>query len=124
MHEEPLEDWARRREERQTASKGKLRTVPLTQGPHRGAHVDAHAPRVVQQWTGTQWETAGIVDDLAAAKALLYPSQPGEPKPAHWGVEGIRPKPPKTLSPSSPPPRDVLCFGDYDTGTFHISPGT
>ncbi len=36
MHEESLEDWARRREERRNASKGKLRAVPLTEGPHRG----------------------------------------------------------------------------------------
>ncbi|MGC5042435.1 DUF6087 family protein [Streptomyces albidoflavus] len=84
MHEEPLEDWARRREERQAAAKGKLRAVPLTQGPHRGAHVDPDAPRVIQRWTGTEWETVGLADDLAAAKALLHPPPPVEEKPAEW----------------------------------------
>ncbi|MFJ8676290.1 DUF6087 family protein [Streptomyces sp. NPDC093589] len=38
--EEPLEDWARRREERRNALKGKLRVVALTEGPHRGAHLE------------------------------------------------------------------------------------
>ncbi|AKA07472.1 hypothetical protein SAZ_37525 [Streptomyces noursei ZPM] len=84
MHEESLEDWARRREERRNASKGKLRAVPLTEGPHRGQHVDPNAPRVIQEWTGTEWETIGTVADLAAAKALLYPPQPVEEKPAEW----------------------------------------
>ncbi|MGG7574158.1 DUF6087 family protein [Streptomyces sirii] len=84
MHEEPLDEWARRREERRAASKGKLRAVPLTEGPHRGAHVAPDAPRVIQEWTGTEWETVGIVDNLAAAKALLHPPQPVEEKPAEW----------------------------------------
>ncbi|NUL24942.1 DUF6087 family protein [Streptomyces lunaelactis] len=85
MHdEEPLENWARRREERRNASKGKLRAVPLSSGPHRGAHVEADAPRVIQEWTGTEWETVGVVANLAAAQALLYPPQPAEEKPAQW----------------------------------------
>ncbi|MFF1380628.1 DUF6087 family protein [Streptomyces sp. NPDC058308] len=85
MHEAPLEGWARRREERRAASKGKLRAVPLTQGPHRGAYVDPYAPWGVQEWTGVPCETVGVVNDLAVAKALLHPSQPVESKPAHWG---------------------------------------
>ncbi|MEN8654380.1 DUF6087 family protein [Streptomyces sp. 21So2-11] len=88
MHnEEPLEEWARRREERRSASRGKLRAVPLTEGPYRGAHVDADVPRVIQEWTGTQWATVGVADNLAAAKVLLYPPQPVEEKSA----EGHRP---------------------------------
>ncbi|MCZ4102901.1 DUF6087 family protein [Streptomyces sp. H39-C1] len=84
MHEEPLEEWARRREERRDASKGKLRAVPLASGPNRGAHVEPDAPRVIQQWNGTEWETVGVVDNLAAAKALLHPPQPVEVKPTQW----------------------------------------
>ncbi|MFJ9416664.1 DUF6087 family protein [Streptomyces sp. NPDC101227] len=84
MNEEPLEEWARRREERRALSKGKLRAVPLTEGPHRGAHVEPEAPRVIQEWDGTQWVTVGLVGDLAAAKALLHPPQPVEEKPAEW----------------------------------------
>lgn len=86
MHDEqePLEDWARRREERQNASKGKRRAAPLTKGPHRGQHVEPDAPRVIQEWNGTEWETVGLVDDLAAAKALLFPPQPVEQRHAEW----------------------------------------
>ena len=86
MHEEqePLEDWARRREERRDASKGKRRALPLTEGPHRGQHVEPDAPRVIQEWNGTEWDTIGLVSDLAAAKTVLYPPQPAEQKPAEW----------------------------------------
>ncbi|MEV0437706.1 DUF6087 family protein [Streptomyces spectabilis] len=84
MHEEPLEDWARRREERRAALKGKLRAVPLTEGPNRGQHVEPDAPRVIQQWNGTEWETVGVVDGLDAANALLYPPQRVEEKTAEW----------------------------------------
>ncbi|MEW1657893.1 DUF6087 family protein [Streptomyces sp. NPDC093707] len=33
MDDEPLEQWARRREERQARNKGRLRQVPLWGGP-------------------------------------------------------------------------------------------
>ncbi|WP_256962461.1 DUF6087 family protein, partial [Streptomyces sp. NRRL B-24572] len=49
--DEPLEEWARRRAERQADSKGKLRAVPLGDGPHRGAHVEPEAPRAIEEWT-------------------------------------------------------------------------
>ncbi|WP_435244288.1 DUF6087 family protein [Streptomyces sioyaensis] len=84
MDEEPLEEWARRREERRAHSKGKLRAVPLTKGSHRGAHIEPDAPRLIEEWDGTQWVAVGLVDDLAAAKALLYPPQPVEEKPVEW----------------------------------------
>ncbi|MFE7121079.1 DUF6087 family protein [Streptomyces sp. NPDC057654] len=82
MDEEPLEEWARRREERRTASKGKLRAVPLTEGRHRAAHVEPHAPRVIQEWKGEEWATIGVVKDLATAKTLLHPPQPVTEEPA------------------------------------------
>lgn len=86
MHEdqEPLEEWARRRDARRNAAKGKLRMIPLSEGPHRGQHVDPDAPRIIQEWTGEEWETIGVVEDLAAAKAILYPPQPVTEKPAEW----------------------------------------
>lgn len=84
MHDdEPLEEWARRRAERQAASKGKQRAVPLSNGPHRGAHVDPGAPRAIEEWTGTECKVVGIVENLAAAQALLYPPPPQD-KPAGW----------------------------------------
>ncbi|MGW0928001.1 DUF6087 family protein [Streptomyces sp. NPDC002644] len=61
--DEPLEEWARRRDARQAASKGRRRAVPLGDGPHRGAHVDP---------------------DLAAAKALFCPPPPVREKPTQW----------------------------------------
>ncbi|WP_282695235.1 DUF6087 family protein [Streptomyces sp. CC208A] len=82
--DEPLEEWARRRAERQAASKGRLRAVPLGGGPYRGAHVDHDAPRAIEEWTGTEWAAVGLVENLAAAKALLYPPPPAQEKPAEW----------------------------------------
>lgn len=86
MHDEdePLQDWARRREERRDASKGKRRAIPLAEGPLRGQHVQPDAPRVIQEWNGTEWESIGLVHDLDAAKAVLHPPQPTEPKPTEW----------------------------------------
>ncbi|MFD4480431.1 DUF6087 family protein [Streptomyces sp. NPDC058471] len=86
MHDdqEPLDEWARRREERQKALKGKLRAIPLTHGPRCGQHVEPDAPRVIQEWNGSDWETIGVVEDLAAAKAVLYPPPPVEEKPVEW----------------------------------------
>ncbi|MER5301367.1 DUF6087 family protein [Streptomyces lasiicapitis] len=108
MHEEPLEDWARRREERRAASKGKLRAVPLTQGPHRGANVDPHAPRVIQKWTGTQWETVGVVADLAAAQALLHPPHSVEEEPAQWDrPSGLGPGRGRHRKPTAAEDRDT-----------------
>ncbi|MFF3640344.1 DUF6087 family protein [Streptomyces sp. NPDC002564] len=86
MHDEdePLQDWVRRREERRDASKGKRRAIPLAEGQLRGQHVQPHAPRVIQEWNGTEWEPVGLVRDLDAAKAVLYPPQPSERKPTEW----------------------------------------
>ncbi|MFG2864682.1 DUF6087 family protein [Streptomyces sioyaensis] len=82
--EESLAEWARKREQRRARAKGQLRAVPLSSGPHRGAHVEPAAPRVIQEHDGTQWVTVSVVESLAAAKAILYPPQPVEEKPAGW----------------------------------------
>ncbi|MFD9793452.1 DUF6087 family protein [Streptomyces sp. NPDC059070] len=84
MHEEPLEEWARRREERRARSAGKLRAIPLTRGPHQGAHIEPDTPRVIQEWNGSEWVAVGVAEDLAAAKALLYPPRPAEDGSAEW----------------------------------------
>ncbi|WP_306419939.1 DUF6087 family protein [Streptomyces subrutilus] len=60
---------ARRRGECRARSKGRLRAVPLTAGPHRGVHVEPGAPRVIEEWDGSRWVTVGLVDGLVAAKA-------------------------------------------------------
>ncbi|MFI8348533.1 DUF6087 family protein [Streptomyces sp. NPDC085596] len=82
--DEPLEEWARRRDARQAGSKGKRRAMPLGEGPHRGAHVDPGAPRAIEEWTGTDWAAIGVVESLAAAQAVLYPPPPVQEKPAEW----------------------------------------
>lgn len=82
--EEPLEEWARRREERRARSRGKLRPVRLGSGPLQGTHVDPDAPRVIEEWDGSQWVAIGVVPNLAAAKAVLYPPQPEPEGPAEW----------------------------------------
>ncbi|MFC9616976.1 DUF6087 family protein [Streptomyces sp. NPDC056938] len=79
--EEPLEEWARKREERRERTRGRLRAVPLTEGPHRGAHVDPGAPRAIQEFNGADWVTVSIADSLEAAKAILYPPGPVEERP-------------------------------------------
>ncbi|MEV8334268.1 DUF6087 family protein [Streptomyces niveus] len=82
--EEPLDVWARRREERRSASMGRLWTVPLIDGPPRGAHVEPGAPRAIQQWDGTQWLAMGVAEDLAAANSLLRSLELVEQRPAGW----------------------------------------
>jgi hypothetical protein len=71
--EEPLAEWARQREERRTQAKGRLRAAPLAAGPHRASHVAPDAPRVIEEFDGSQWVAVSIVENLAAAKATLYP---------------------------------------------------
>ncbi|KPC62684.1 DUF6087 family protein [Streptomyces chattanoogensis] len=82
--EESLAEWARKREQRRARNKGQLRAVPLSSGPHCGAHVEPDAPRVIQEHDGTEWVTVSVVESLAAAKAILYPPQPAEEKPTEW----------------------------------------
>ncbi|WP_328940280.1 DUF6087 family protein [Streptomyces sp. NBC_00250] len=60
------------------------RAVPLSGGPRREAHVDPAAPRAIEEWTGTEWQVVDVVENLAAAKALLRPPPPERAKPAEW----------------------------------------
>ncbi|MFF2777053.1 DUF6087 family protein [Streptomyces sp. NPDC058052] len=58
--------------------------MPLGGGPHRGTHVAPGTPRAIEEWNGTEWTVVGVVENLAAAQALLYPPPPAEKKPAEW----------------------------------------
>ncbi|MFJ4342626.1 DUF6087 family protein [Streptomyces sp. NPDC088915] len=89
--EEPLEQWARRREERRDRARGRLRAVPLGGGPHRGAHVEPDAPRAIEEYDGADWAVVGLVPDLAAAKAALYPPRPEPERPAEWDRPALGP---------------------------------
>ncbi|MBW1597023.1 DUF6087 family protein [Streptomyces sp. JJ38] len=83
MDEEPLKDWAERRDRRI----GRLRAVHAVtgEGP-RGTHVDPEAPRVIERWNGYAWEPHLFAASLAEAKAVLYP-QPEEPPSGQPGPE-------------------------------------
>ncbi|MET8830205.1 DUF6087 family protein [Streptomyces sp. NPDC004610] len=86
-HDEPLSDWARRRD----GSIGRLRAVPLVPGDApQGSHLHPDAPRVIQRWNGYCWEPHGFAVDLAEARRILHP--PDE-------------QPPAPEQPSSPPLR-------------------
>ncbi|MEW1677943.1 DUF6087 family protein [Streptomyces noursei] len=85
MDDEPLEQWARRREERQARNKGRLRQVPLWGGPHRAVHLHPDQPRVIQESDGTGWVTIGVVPNLQAAQEVLFgPPAAADEQPATW----------------------------------------
>ncbi|MDT0398894.1 MULTISPECIES: DUF6087 family protein [Streptomyces] len=70
MDDEPLSDWAERRD----AKIGRLRAVLLVVGDGpKGSHLNPDAPRVIQRWNGYTWEPHGYAANLAEAQRLLYP---------------------------------------------------
>ncbi|MEV6834637.1 DUF6087 family protein [Streptomyces sp. NPDC051133] len=89
MDDEPLKDWAERRD----AKIGRLRAVPVASGDGpRASHLNPDAPRAIERWNGHVWEPYGFAATLAEAKAILYPetdepSPPGPvPKPLGSGT--------------------------------------
>ncbi|UIX31735.1 DUF6087 family protein [Streptomyces sp. GQFP] len=83
MDDEPLKDWAERRD----ARIGRLRAVPVVSGDGPGgSHLHPEAPRAIERWNGHTWEPYGFAANLAAAKALLYPES-GEPPTSTPGRE-------------------------------------
>ncbi|MET9291369.1 DUF6087 family protein [Streptomyces sp. NPDC003077] len=79
--DEPLADWARRRQERRERHIGRLRAIPLAPGA-RGAHVHPQAPRMIVEWTGEQWTPVQVVADLAAAREVLDAPRRPVPRPS------------------------------------------
>ncbi|MFI8087092.1 DUF6087 family protein [Streptomyces sp. NPDC086080] len=76
MGQEPLADWAERRD----AKIGRLRAVSLVSGDGpRGSHLNPEAPRVIQRWNGYAWEPHGYAANLAEAQRLLYPRDEAPP---------------------------------------------
>ncbi|MFD7278889.1 DUF6087 family protein [Streptomyces sp. NPDC059862] len=93
MDDEPLKDWAERRD----AKIGRLRAVPVVSGDGpRGSHLQPDAPRVIERWNGHAWEPHAFAANLAEAKAILYPvitesAPPGPvPKPLGSGTGKYR----------------------------------
>lgn len=71
--EEPLSEWAARRDRRREAEReiaGTRRVVPLTPGP-RASHIAPDAPRALLEWDGTAWVTVGIAVNANAAREFL-----------------------------------------------------
>ncbi|MFF3327680.1 DUF6087 family protein [Streptomyces sp. NPDC002889] len=70
MNDEPLSDWAERRD----AKIGRLRAVPIVSGDGpKGSHVNPDAPRAIERWNGHAWEPHGFAPNFAEAKRILYP---------------------------------------------------
>ncbi|MEU7416901.1 DUF6087 family protein [Streptomyces antibioticus] len=87
MNDEPLKDWAERRD----ARIGRLRAVPVAPGDGpRASHLNPDAPRAIERWNGHAWEPYGFAACLADAKAVLYPEanepSPPVPVPKQLGV--------------------------------------
>ena len=80
MDEEPLAEWAARRDARRPAP-GARKAVPLGDGPGRGGHVDPDAARGMLEWDGHQWAPSGVADDRAAAVEETGPQDPAKRVP-------------------------------------------
>ncbi|MCQ8195178.1 DUF6087 family protein [Streptomyces sp. RCU064] len=84
MDDEPLTEWAERRD----AKIGRLRAVPVVSGERpRGSHTNPDSPRAIERWNGYTWEPYGFASNLVEAKAILYPESNEPPPP----VSGPRP---------------------------------
>ncbi|MFJ1975496.1 DUF6087 family protein [Streptomyces sp. NPDC087903] len=66
MDDEPLGEWAARREQRRPV-RGERRLAPLGDQAEQGAHVGPDAPRGIQEWDGHQWVPVGVAEDFSAA---------------------------------------------------------
>ncbi|MFE4633104.1 DUF6087 family protein [Streptomyces sp. NPDC056773] len=84
MNDEPLDRWAARRQGR-LRKPGELKVITLGSGPHRAAHVDPEAPRMILEWDGFAWQALMTVENYAAACQILNPApqpqQSAEPTP-------------------------------------------
>ena len=71
--EEPLHEWAARRDRRRAAERemtGTRRAVPLADGA-RASHVAPNAPRALMEWDGQTWVTVGVAPNADAAREFL-----------------------------------------------------
>ncbi|WP_175412031.1 DUF6087 family protein [Streptomyces sp. TRM64462] len=95
MDDEPLEEWAARRDARRPLP-GARRATPLSDGETRAEHVDPRAPRGVSEWDGHQWVPAGVADSREAA-------QEATGRDAEADAESV-PLPPFSNLPPAPEP--------------------
>ncbi|MDT9693228.1 DUF6087 family protein [Streptomyces sp. P9(2023)] len=77
MAEEPLEEWAARRNRRQASDRqitGARRVVPLAAGSN-AAHLAPDAPRLLLERGDTGgWVPVGVAENAAEAAAFLHQS--------------------------------------------------
>ncbi|MEV7525841.1 DUF6087 family protein [Streptomyces sp. NPDC091371] len=97
MEDEPLEQWAARRQGR-LRKPGELKAVTLSTGPHRAAHVDPEAPRLILKWDGFAWQPLTLAPHYAAACQILNPApapqqQPTQPPPKKQGGKHRKTRP-------------------------------
>ncbi len=79
MDDEPLSDWAERRD----AKIGRLRAVPIFAGDGpQGSHLNPDAPRAIEQWNGHIWEPYAFASNLAEARLILHPDAKEPPPPS------------------------------------------
>ncbi|MGW6971865.1 DUF6087 family protein [Streptomyces sp. NPDC054952] len=78
MEDEPLAQWAARRQGR-LRKPGERRAITLGTGPQRGAHLDPDAPRLILEWDGFAWQVLSTVEDYAAACRALSPTSEAAP---------------------------------------------
>ncbi|MFJ6480237.1 MULTISPECIES: DUF6087 family protein [unclassified Streptomyces] len=70
MDEEPLSEWA----ERRNAKIGRLRAIPIVSGDSpKGSHVQPDAPRAIERWNGHDWEPYAFAASLTETKRILFP---------------------------------------------------
>lgn len=90
--EEPLHEWAARRDRRRAAERemtGTRRAVPLADGA-RASHVAPNAPRALMEWDGQTWVTVGVAPNADAAREFLG----HVPEPAPESGPDVQPAPP------------------------------
>lgn len=75
MDDEPLEQWARRREKNRRPV-GRRRAVIIGDTDYAASHVHPDRPRAIEEWDGYQWVPVAIVDDYAAAQRFLAATSP------------------------------------------------
>lgn len=63
---------------------GRMKALPLGDGPRRAAHLSPDLPRAVLRWDGERWTLVKVVANLAEAKKLMYPDTDTHGQPEPW----------------------------------------
>ncbi|MEW2163796.1 DUF6087 family protein [Streptomyces sp. NPDC007084] len=88
MDDEPLAEWAERRD----ARIGQLRAVPLVTGDGpRASHLNPGAPRAIQRWNGHLWEPYGFAANLSEARSILFPHTEADSTPTPTATPNLGP---------------------------------